>query len=487
MSETLKEQAFNSMQWTGISTVYVSVVQLFNIFVLAFFLSPFEIGSMTILMLTIWFTQAFSDGGMSPAIVHHKHIDPYLLNSLFLLNIVYSVVLYVVLNLISAPLSVLFKQPDLQSFFPLAMSVVVTASIGTQFRVIMTKLLRFDLIARHEMASVTVNALVAITLASQGYGVWSMVIGYVCGSVVSTGVLLYYGLQYWKPGLKFTASGLSEYVRFGQFQIGERVLIFLNSRMDQILVGALLGTQALGIYTIAHNFVISPTIRVNQVITTVMFPVFARLQEELEILRNGYLKLVKIVTILNTPILLGMALVAPFVIPLLFDPKWHESIYIIQILSVYALIRSTGSPAGSLQLAKGRADLGFKWNLGLLIISGPVIFAGIQWGGLTGMGWSLILLHAFLMIPYWIFMIRPLIGPPARSYFYAILDAFVPGIFMAASVWVLSLLPYYPSDTIKLWVLISSGVGLFTVFIYNVERVLFLEVKTLIVQKYLRK
>jgi O-antigen/teichoic acid export membrane protein len=187
--------------------------------------------------------------------------------------------------------------------------------------------------------------------------------------------------------------------------------------MDQILVGALLGTQALGIYTIAHNFVISPTIRVNQVITTVMFPVFARLQDELEILRNGYLKLVKIVTILNTPILLGMALVAPFVIPLLFDPKWHESIYIIQILSVYALIRSTGSPAGSLQLAKGRADLGFKWNLGLLIISGPVIYAGIQWGGLTGMGWSLILLHAFLMIPYWIFMIRPLIGPPARSYF----------------------------------------------------------------------
>lgn len=487
MNESLKEKAFGNMQWTAISTTYVSAVQLFNIFVLAVILSPSEIGSMTILMLTIWFTQAFSDGGMSPAIIHQKRTSAGLLNTLFLLNILLSVALYALINTLAVPLSMLFRQPELQQYFPVAMSVVIIASIGTQFRVIMAKELRFDLIARHEMASVTVNAIVAITLATMGYGIWSMVIGYVSGTIISTLVLIISGLRYWKPGLPLSTDGLRAFITFGRFQIGERVLIFLNSRLDQILVGALIGTQALGIYTIAHNFVISPTVRVNQVITTVMFPVFAQLQDEVETLRNGYLKLVKIVTILNTPILLGMALVAPFVIPLLFEAQWHDSIYIIQILSVYALIRSTGSPAGSLQLAKGRADLGFKWNLALLAVTSPVIYFGATIGGLPGIGWALIILHVSLMVPYWVLMIRPLIGPPAKSYFIAIIDAFVPGVFMAAAVWVIALFPYFPSDEIKLAVLIVSGIGLFTLFIYRVERVLYDEVKSLVIHKYLRK
>jgi lipopolysaccharide exporter len=487
MSNSLKEKAFDSMQWTGTSSTYVSVLQIFQIAVLANFLSPAEIGTMTLLLLVVWFTQAFSDGGMSPAIVHFEKIHPGHLNSLFLLNIIYGVILYFVVNLLASPLVTLFDEPTLVEYLPVIGIVIVMSTISTQFRVILSKDLRFDLIARHEMASITISSIISITLAWQGFGVWSMVIGYLIGSFFSSVILVFYGLKYWKPGVVFKWSGLHPFVKFGQFQIGERVMIFLNSRIDQLLIGALIGTQALGIYTLAHNLVIGPTIRVNQIISTVMFPVFAKLQKEAESLRNGYIKLVMLVTMINTPILMGVALTAPLLIPILFGEEWFESIYILQILSVYALIRSTGSPAGSLQLAKGRADLGFKWNLGLMVVTVPYIYIGATLGGLPGIAWSQIALQLTVFVPYWIFMIRPMIGPPAKDYFYSIFDAVVPGFFMAAWVWLIWILsPALPS-VLRLGIMATSGVALFVLFTYKVERELFDEIKSLVRNKYFKR
>ena len=472
------------MQWTGIASVYFSTVQFIQLFILAFFLSPAEIGTMTMVLLTIWFAQALADGGMSPAIIHRKSLSQRVLNTLFWLNIGYAVVLFVLMTAASHPLSELFRQPTLTEYIPVAASVVIIAAIGTQFRVILNKELRFDLVARHEMGSITLNFIVAVVLAWHGYGVWAMVIGYIAGSVLSTIILVYYGIRFWKPGISFSTEGLRDLVQFGIYQMGERVLIFMNSRVDQVLIGSLLGAQALGIYTLAHNFVVGPTIRVNQIISTVMFPVFARMQDDDTMLRKGYLKLIKVVTIINTPILLGIAVVAPVLVPLFYDPEWHYSIYILQILSVYALIRSTGSPAGSLQLAKGRADLGFKWNFALLLITAPAIYAGFLMQGLQGIAYSQIALHASLFVPYWFFMIKPLIGPPGRDYFTAIFDALVPGIFMGAAVWVVWLFTQGISDLLQLFIMIGAGAVFFVYFARRNEQDLFREITGLIRNKY---
>ncbi|MEX0681341.1 MAG: MOP flippase family protein [Balneolales bacterium] len=484
MVDSLKEQAFNSMQWTAGSSIYVSVIQLVQLPILAFFLSPEEIGTMTILLMTIWLTQAFSDGGMSPAIIHYKIVAQDLLNTLFLLNICYAVGLYILLNILAFPIAALFGHPELSVYFPAAMFAVIMAAAGTQFRIIMTKELRFDLIALQDVATATTYLIIAISLAALGFGVWSMVIGYLSGTALGTLVTVYYGSRYWWPSFNFTTKGLGKFVRFGRFQIGERVLIFLNSRLDQLMIGGLIGPHALGIYTIAHSFVITPTVRINQIISSVMFPVFARMQEQAQMLRNNYLKLVKVVTMLNTPILLGMILVAPLFIPLLFDDQWHDSIYILQILGVYALIRSTGAPSGSLQLAKGRADLGFKWNLFLMVVSAPCIYAGAQLGGLTGVAWSLLMLHMLLFISFWFLMIRPLIKPPGKDYFLVLFHAILPGLFMAGFVWVIGHISVFPGLIINLAVMILTGILLFFVFAFYLERTLFLEIRDLIKKRY---
>ena len=483
MLSSLKSSAFKNMQWTGFSSTYVSVLQLLNTVILAIFLDPAQIGTMSALLLIIWFTQYISDGGMSPAIVHHEHNRPEILNFLFYVNILLAILLYLGVLVAAEPLASIFNEPDMLVYIPISTISMLIASLGNQFKVILMKELRFDLIARQEMSGMTVNAMVSISLAWMGYGVWSMVIGHLCGTFVGNVILIANSWKFWHPGFKISTRGLQPYVQFGMYQLGERISLFLNTRLDQMIIGSILGTSALGIYTVAHNLVISPTVRVNQIISLVMFSVFAKIQNDDNVVRKGYLKLVKLVTIINTPVMLGIAITAPLFIPILFDEKWIDSIYIIQILSIYSLIRSTGSPAGSLQMAKGRTDLGFKWNASLVLLSAPVLYIGATLGGLNGVAYSLVIMHLTLFTPYWYLIVKPLIVPPTIDYMMAVFKSVFPGALMAVFVLGIIKLLSPISDELALIVGILNGIGLFVVFMMRFENDLVSEIKSLIMNR----
>ena len=172
MLSSLKSSEFKNMQWTGFSSTYVSVLQLMNTVILAIFLDPAQIVTMSALLFIIWFTQYISDGGMSPAIVHHEHNRPEILNFLFYVNILLAILLYLGVLMMAEPLSAFFSEPDMLVYIPISTISMVMASFGNQFKVILIKELRFDLIARQEMSGMTVNAIVSISLAYMGYGVW---------------------------------------------------------------------------------------------------------------------------------------------------------------------------------------------------------------------------------------------------------------------------------------------------------------------------
>lgn len=483
MIQELKKSAFRNMQWTGMSSGLVSALQLINTVVLVYFLSPEEFGTMSAMLLLIWFTQYISDGGMSPAIVHHDTNPPRVMNTLYAINIGLAISLYLVVQLLGEHIAELYNESTLIDYLPVAMLSMVVASFGNQFKVVLMKELRFDVIAKQEVITAITNSIVAITLAALGYGVWAMVIGHLSGVVIGNSVLIASSLRFWTPGIKFTLTGLRPYLNFGMYQLGERVSLFLNTRLDQLIIGPVLGTAALGIYTVAHNLVISPTTRVNQVISLVMFPVFAKVKNDESILRKGYLKLVKLVTTINTPAMLGLALTAPLFIPIFFDSEWTKSIYIIQILAIYALIRSTGSPAGSLQMAKGRADLGFKWNASLVLISAPVLYFASSLGGLETVAWTLTLMHAFLFFPYWRFTIRPLIGPPAKDYYSSVIGGLVPGLVMAIFVYI-SLSDFVQlKASLKLTLAVFTGLAVFIGALRVFQKDMVKEIKELYISR----
>src|SRR5690606_34894210 len=107
-------------------------------------------------------------------------------------------------------------------------------------------------------------------------------------------------------------------LRFGVFQMGERTLALINTRIDQLLVGALLGAEALGYYHLAWQMTLQPLARLNPVVMRVAFPLFARIQGDRRRLQRGYFQAQRLLGAVNFPLFIALAILAPVFVPAVF-------------------------------------------------------------------------------------------------------------------------------------------------------------------------
>ncbi|MCZ6860782.1 MAG: MOP flippase family protein [Alphaproteobacteria bacterium] len=431
---SLERQAAGGAYWTGSSSVAVTVLQFAQLAVLARLLVPEDFGLMAMMMVVIGFAQAFADMGISNAIIHRQDTTDDHLSSLYWLNILAGIVLILLLLAAVPGVVTLFTEPRLAELIPVIALIFLIAPFGQVYQALLQKNLRFRELSVSEISGAALGAAVAITAAVAGQGIYALIFGQLANTACRTAVLIGYGWREWRPSLHFRRRDLDNYLSFGLFQMGERSINFLGQRVDQLLIGALLGAQALGYYHLAFNLVILPVTRINPVLTRVAFPIFARVQNDAAKLRHGYMTMQRVLSAVNFPLLLGLAAVAPVFIPLVLGEQWAPSIVLVQFLAGVALIRSTGNPVGSLLLGKGRADLGFYWNVWVVLTQIPAVYVGAKVGGTVGVATALLLMQIAYFWCGYHFLVRRLLGPCLQSYLATLGPAALTAGIMALAV-----------------------------------------------------
>jgi O-antigen/teichoic acid export membrane protein len=235
----------------------------------------------------------------------------------------------------------------------------------------------------------------------------------------------------------------------------------------------------LGYYTLAYNLIIKPSSMINPVITKVAFPVFSLIQNESEKLRRGYLKVLQLLATVNFPIMVGLAVVAPVAVPVIFGKQWLPSIPLVQVLTVVGLLRSTGNPVGALILAKGRADLGFKWNLGLTVTQIPGLYLGAKLGGSLGVAIAFSILMAMYSIFNYLILIRTLIGSCLRDYVMSMWPALWMGGVMWVAVFTFGILFQTAPQFILLIIQVLAGAAIYLGLILLLQKPLVAEVRNM--------
>ncbi len=201
--------------------------------------------------------------------------------------------------------------------------------------------------------------------------------------------------------------------------MGEKTVNYFNSQFDTLLIGKLLGMEALGVYNIAKTLAFKPYQIINPIVTKVAFPVLAKMQDEIEKLKRAYLQILRLLAYANAPVYAAMIIFAKPLIILFFGEAWTDSIPFLRILAITALCNSIGNPVGALLLARGRADWGFYWNLGMLLFMPLCIWIGSSWG-LEGVAWGLTLFKVAVMLPAWGLFVYPLCKAKFLEYFGSI-------------------------------------------------------------------
>lgn len=469
---SLKKQAISGVKWTTISTVLNNVLQLLQLAILARFLNPEDFGLMAIVMVVMGFVSAFADLGISNAIIHRQIITKNELSSLYWLNVITGFVMFIITSAISPFISKIYGEPELTNLIILLSFTFIIQSFSQQFSMLLQKELRFKEIARIEIVNKLFSFIVSVYLACIGYGVYSLVYGSLIASLIMTIQFLPIGLREYCPSLRFKIDEIKSFFSFGAYQIGERTVNYFNYQIDAILIGKLIGMEGLGIYNIAKQIVMEPAMVFNPIVTRVTFPAMARVQDDIPVLKNAYLKAIRYLSSINFPVYAFIFVFAHEIVDILFGPKWQNAVIIIQILSIWAAWRSTHNPIGSLLLARGRTDLGFWWSFSVFFYVPLAVWIFSHWG-LIGIAVGLNIILATLVYPGWKILTNPLCGAGFWEYHKEILKpaciAILGGIVgYAVSFWI----------TIHPLVKISVGGSagfLFIIFMYNIFNKDFLE------------
>jgi O-antigen/teichoic acid export membrane protein len=408
---SLKAKAATAAKWTAISATISGLIQVTQLAILARLLSPSDFGLVATVMLVLGFAQIYLDMGISNAIIQRQDTSKEQLSSLYWLNIFAGWVVFAVTVAFTPLIVSLYKEPHLLTILPVAALLFLVGPPGTQFSLLLQKRLRFRTLAFVDIAASSSNALVAIAAATLHFGPLSLVLGQLFGAAISTLILISIGWRASRPMLRIRRKDIKGYAGFGLFQLGERTINFLGSRADQLAIGILLGPAALGYYSLAWNLIIQPVNRINPILTRVAFPLFSQVQHDNDRLKRGYLSLLNVLTAINAPILLGCAATAPALIPTIYGSQWTPSIVLVQILAGVGLLRSIINPIGVLQIAKGRVDMGFFWNLSGVIFEIVGVPLGAYLGGVLGVAVALLLILVGSYVALYWFIVRRLIGP----------------------------------------------------------------------------
>ncbi|WP_426899987.1 MOP flippase family protein [Rossellomorea vietnamensis] len=480
----MMKQLLGGMKWTGSATIVNTSMQLLQYVVLARLLDKSDFGLMSMVAVIIAFAQVFTDMGVGNAIVHHQNASQKQLSTLYWLNVItgFSVAAIV---FFSAPLVASFyDEPRLVELIHLIAIIFCIVPFGQQFQFIMQKNLEFDRIAKTDISSVITGVVLAIILALLGFGVYSLVIGQIAFHSMKS---ILYGIQGWKdfrPTAYFNLKGVKPFLSFGVYQMGSRSISYFSSNVDYIFIGKFLGPEALGVYTIAYQLVVVPVSKINPLITRVAFPLFAKEQKNNASLSKGFTDMSKMLAAITFPILFGMMCTADVLVPIMFGEKWEASIPLVQILAGLGLLRVLMNPNGSILLAKGRADLGFKWDLGVAIMHTLVFYLIVE-SGVVYIAWAYLVLG---LVNFFLgrLLLRHVIGLNAREYFTGLSMPALVSLSMAIVVyavyWALSAAGL-TANILFLAGLVALGVVLYGGLFYLFDKRYLTELKNLLKKK----
>lgn len=400
-------------------TVTTTVLQMLKLFILARILSKEDFGLLAIATMFLGFTEIFANMGLATGIIHKQDITRDQYSSVFWLNLMLSVSLWLILALFSPLISRYYHQPLLASLIPLLSLQIVINAFGKMFYTLKTKELDFRFISIVQIVGTSLGVVLTIVLALMGQGVFSLAWGALFQAAIAQGVYAITGLKSYRIRFHFRLREIKELVSIGLYQLGMQVVDYAANKLDIFLIGRFFSAEVLGVYNLAKELLYKAVQLINPIVSNVAAPAFARFQDDKPKMRRSYAEVLQMLSFVNFPIFMAFFLFAEPLTLLLYGKGMIEMVWFVRVLSLWGLLQSIGNPAGILMVSLGRTDLGFKWTLVriVFVLAGTLIASQIS---IEAMAWMQVLLAFFFLFAYWRMMVYKCIQMPLLQYLGAV-------------------------------------------------------------------
>jgi teichuronic acid exporter len=306
-----------------------------------------------------------------------------------------------------------------------------------------------------------------LVLALAAFGVWSLVIGHIVSTTAKTiGILI---VSRFRLTPSFRVGRLRSMYAFGANITGQRVLWYFYTSADVVLIGKLLGDNALGVYSVAFHLATLPVSKVFGVLNRVAFPAYARLQHDNRKATDYFVTSVKLTWFVFCPMLWGMSSVSREFVEVFMGRNWQEAGIVLTLVPLIVPFRVILFLMAPLTDGLGRPDIGLR----NLVTSAALIPLAILIGtshGLTGVCVALII-AAILAVAINLRRSLGLVGLHPKTLFGAVAPTAAAAGVMYVCVWLVKTLVL--ADAPAPWRLTGSivtGIAVYSVMTLCINR-----------------
>jgi teichuronic acid exporter len=455
---TIERQAAQALKWSAISRVSGQAVAWVVTLIVVRILAPEDYGLMAIVTVIISVMAGIAELGLGASIIQAKSVDKSdianLAGGIWLLNL--SLALVVVLG---APVAgSFFDDPRLVDVIRVAASHFILNAAATVPQSLAYREMRFKLLSGIELAQALVSSGCTLALAWSGAGVWALVLGSLTGAILRA-VLLLLLSETVRP--QFALRGVAQHLSFGGKVTTSRLVWQVVYQLDVLIAGRLLTKDAVGIYSVSMHFATLPMQKIMGLLSQVIFPTVARLQDEPIRLRERLLDGCRLLMFAGIPVMWGMSAVSPELVAIVLGDKWFDATFPLQVVAAVVPLRMLSNVLSSSVAAVGRPDVELRNTVVTAIVLPTAFLVGAHWG-VKGLALSWTVAVPIMFFVNFVTMGRVL-GITARAMGASVYGSAVAGGIMFTSVTAARLALDSATDVYRLGALVAVGAATYLV------------------------
>lgn len=395
MSQSLAKTAVKGTIWSAVGKFGVMAIQFMIYVVLARLLTPADFGAIGMLMIFITVSQAFADGGFGSALVQKKDTDQTDYSTVFFWSVGIGIVIFLILYCLSPAIAHFYGMPILAPVLrTIGITMIFMGASSTQVARLQ-KQLQFKQIAIVDICTYLLSAIISISMAAHGFGIWSLVALNLCQTIGKVLILL--AITRWLPSLTFSWSAFRKLFSFGGFFFLNFLMEIISNNIQGLIIGKKFSASQMGYYSQAARLEYLTGQSVPQIIAQVMYPIFSQFQDDKARLRAIVTADHRIISFLIYPLLTILIILAPDIIRFIYGDQWGPSVPYYRILMVggfFICLKNINSYAVA---AVGKSKSLFYASIFQWCMLAILLYVG-SFFGMIGIMWALTLnmLNIFL-------------------------------------------------------------------------------------------
>ncbi len=378
--KTLENKTISGLFWKYLERMGAQIISFIVSIILARILDPEHYGTISIVTIFISLANILVTSGIGNSLIQTKRIHKIDYYTMFSASFILSILFYIVLFFLAPTISHIYNNSELISVIRAMGLILILSSLTTVQHAYVSRNMIFKKFFYATLIGTIIGAIVGITMAYCGFGVWALVTQTMVKSIMDVFVLCYtIDLK-----LKFCFSKKS-FKRLFSYGFKYMLTSFIGGFFNYLkgfIIGLKYSSTDLAFSTKGEQI---PSVAVNNLysaIESVLFSTVSRLNSEPERIKAFVKNVLSILTFCIMPLMFGVIACADNIVAVLYTDKWAPIVPYLRILSFQYAFSIVGTLNLLIINARGRSDISLK----LEIIKKPVyvlfIFIGMMFGPL---------------------------------------------------------------------------------------------------------